>query len=277
MIAIIGGTGLDLRGASSPFASVRDEKVHTRWGSAHVTHAELQETRREIIFLHRHADPEAFGVRIVPPHAINYRANIAALKVLGVTGILASTAVGTLDPERPPGSLSLLDNFIDFTTGRIKTFYDERAVHVDMSQPYCPAMRALLLRHAQELGIPLHDGGTYLCADGPRFETPAEIRAFRSWGADVVGMTGVPEATLAREANMSYVGLSIATNWASGISPESLSHSEVLDAMKIALPQVAALFLAAARHYKDDPSLPSRNATREFAMEDHDPAEIFNF
>ena len=277
LIAIIGGTGFNLRGNNSPLLDARDETIHTHWGTAHVTRARLNEPDgREIVFLHRHASPDDASRHSTPPHKINYRANIAALKKLGVTGILASSAVGSLRPEWPGGTLILLDQFIDCTTARHKTFYDERAVHIDVTDPYCPHLRALLLRTAHDLDIALHDGGTYLCAEGPRFETPAEIRAYAMWGADVVGMTGVPEVVLAREASISYAGVSIITNAAAGISPQPLTQAEVLDAMAIALPQVAELFLQAARNYQDDPTLPSRRATVEFQTSGFDPADLFS-
>ncbi|MDF2440936.1 MAG: 5-methylthioadenosine phosphorylase [Abditibacteriota bacterium] len=268
-IAIIGGTGLDLRSDSSPLQHVRDERLSTRWGDAFVTHAKYFE--REIVFLHRHAAPDG-SARRVPPHQINYRANIAALKKLGVTAILASTAVGSLRSQWCPGTLVLLDQFLDFTTSRPKTFFDERPVHVDVTQPYCPHLRTLLQSTSSALNVTLEDGGTYLCAEGPRFETPAEIRLFAGWGADVIGMTGVPEAVLAREAEISYAGVSIVTNLAAGISPQPLTQTEVLDAMKEALPHVAHLFLEATRHYRDDPEILSRRAVREFATSDFDPS-----
>jgi 5'-methylthioadenosine phosphorylase len=227
------------------------------------------------VFLHRHFDPNAPGHNSVPPHRINYRANIAALKQLGVTGIVASTAVGSLRAGWPSGTLVLLDQFIDCTTQRAKTFFDERAVHIDVTQPYCPRLRALLLQTAAQLNLALHDGGTYLCTDGPRFETPAEIRVYAQWGADVVGMTGVPEVTLAREAGIAYAGVSIVTNAAAGISAQPLTQAEVLEAMSIALPRVAELFLAASRLYEDDPTAPSRRATAEFETHDFDPAALF--
>ena len=272
LLAIIGGTGVDLRSASSPLSEVRDEAVSTRWGRAHVTHAQLD--GRPLVFLHRHANPDAPDQRHTPPHRINYRANIAALKKLGVTAILASTAVGSLRREWPPGTFVLLDQFIDCTTNRDKTFFDERAVHIDVTEPYCPRLRAMLSYAAQDLRLTLHNAGTYLCADGPRFETPAEIRAYASWGADVVGMTGVPEVTLAREANIAYAGVSIVTNAAAGLLPQPLTQAEVLDAMRVALPQVVELFLAAAREYSDDPSAPSRRATDEYARVGFDPQSM---
>jgi 5'-methylthioadenosine phosphorylase len=266
--AIIGGTGVHLRGPDSPLSHARDEIVMTRWGTARVTHAEY--SGRAIIFLHRHAAPDG-SARTVPPHAINYRANIAALKKLGVSGVFASTAVGSLRAAWPPGTLVLLDDFMDGTSGRAATFFDENAVHIDLTEPYCPALRALLRATAARLETELHDGGTYFCANGPRFETPAEIRAYARGGADLVGMTGVPEATLAREAQLSYAGVSIVTNAAAGLGAQPLTQSEVLAAMNAALPRVARLLLEASLYYTDDPARPARNATAEFAGAQFDP------
>lgn len=269
LLAFIGGTGFDLRGPDSPFSDPVDEKIETRFGPAHVTRASVE--GKPVVFLHRHAQPDDATKKTVPPHKINYRANIAALKKLGVTGILASTAVGGLRPEWPPGTLVLLDQFLDTTTGRDKTFFDSRAIHIDVTQPYCGRLRSLLMESADDLDLPLQVGGTYLCADGPRFETAAEIKMFAGWGADVVGMTGVPECTLAREAEMSYAAVSIVTNAAAGISPHPLSHEEVLAAMKPALPGVGRLFLGVAKIYQDNPLLPARQATRDFAVGGYDP------
>ena len=269
LLAFIGGTGFDLRGPHSPFKNAQDGQIETNFGAANVTHAVLE--GRPVVFLHRHAQPDNPKMKTVPPHKINYRANIAALKKLGVTGILASTAVGGLRPNWPSGTLVLLDQFLDVSTNREKTFFDERAVHIDVTQPYCSHLRSLVLQVASELKVNIQDGGTYLCADGPRFETAAEIRNYARWGADVVGMTGVPECTLAREAEISYAAVSIVTNAAAGISPHPLSHEEVLDAMNLALPTVAELFLEAARRYEDDETAPSRRATRDFAVNGYEP------
>lgn len=278
-LAIIGGTGVDLKGENSPLRDARDEVVETRWGRTQLTRALLD--GREIVFLQRHAasalsvlalSGESGATKIagaaIPPHHVNYRANIAALKKIGVTAILASTAVGSLARDFPSGTLLLLDQFIDATTNRAKTFFDDRAVHIDMTEPYCARLRSLLLLTAVDLGLNLVERATYLCSDGPRFETAAEIRAYAAWGADVVGMTGVPECTLAREANISYAGVSIVTNLAAGISPSPLTQAEVLDAMRVSLPQLTTLFLAAAREYRDDSSTQSRRATAEFGSPD---------
>lgn len=269
LLAFIGGTGFDLRGPDSPFSDVHDEAIHTRFGAAHVTQVRLYDT--PLVFLHRHARPDEPTKKDVPPHRINYRANISALKQLGVTGILASTAVGCLRPEWQPGTLVCLDSLLDVTTNRAKTFFDAHAVHIDVTWPYCSHLRSLVLGVAGQEGITLADGGTYLCADGPRFETAAEIRTYKLWGADVVGMTGSPECFLAREAEISYSGVSIVTNQAAGISPHPLTHFEVLEAMQSALPTLGKLFLVAAQAYEDDPTLPSRTATRDFVTENYDP------
>ena len=269
MLAIIGGTGVELR-SHRALSDQRDEVVETQWGQALVTRVLLG--KQAVLFLHRHAGPQT-GKRHVPPHKINYRANIAALKKLGVTAIFASTAVGSLRPDWKPGTLVLLDQFIDCTSLRPKTFFEDRAVHVDVTEPYCLNAQKYLQEAATRLGLSLSTGGTYLCTDGPRFETPAEIQMFRQWGADLVGMTGVPEVVLAREAEIAYAGVSIVTNLAAGISPEPLTQAEVLDAMKEALPRVVDLFLEAAREYSPDDSWPSRNATREFATDGFEPLD----
>ncbi len=269
LLAFIGGTGFDLRGPNSPFSDAHDEKIETRFGVAHVTHALLDD--KPVVFLHRHARPDEPARKDVPPHKINYRANIAALKTLGATAILASTAVGGLRAGWAPGTLVCLDNLLDLTTNRAKTFFDERAVHVDVTQPYCQNLRELLLRSAENEAIELADGGVYGCADGPRFETAAEIRVYAQWGVDVVGMTGAPECALAREAEICYAGVSIVTNLAAGISPHPLTHMEVMTEMNLALPRLAQLFLATARAYQDDPTLPARTATRDFVTDDYDP------
>jgi 5'-methylthioadenosine phosphorylase len=147
-------------------------------------------------------------------------------------------------------------------------------VHIDVTQPYCPHARSFLHAAARQGEIALQNGGTYLCTDGPRFETPAEIRVFAGWGADVVGMTGVPEATLAREAQISYAGVSIVTNLAAGISPEPLTQGEVLEAMRTAMPQVSQLLLQSALAYEDDPQVLARRSTREFATPSFEPDSL---
>lgn len=167
---------------------------------------------------------------LIPPHAINYRANVAALKAVGVTSILATAVSGGIDPAMTPGSLVVISDFLDFTSGREATFFDgtgrplvadgppSRAVtHTDMSAPYHSALRATIVEAARIEAIPVIDGGVYCTADGPRFETPAEIRMMRAAGGDLVGMTGYPEVALAVEAGLPYASIGVISNPAAGL------------------------------------------------------------
>lgn len=259
--AIVGGTGFQLKEGAGPSLRLREERVETRWGPARVEVGELD--RRRFVFLDRHAHPDPDGPRL-PPHAVNYRANIAALKSLGVTGILAASAVGSLRPEWPPGTLVAPDQLLDLTRRRPTTFFDDAAVHVDFARPYCAHLRGQLLDMARETGVSVEAGGTYICTEGPRLESGAEIRAYRMWGADIVGMTAMPEAILAREAELSYGGISVVANPAAGSTPDPLTKEEVIAAMEDAMPRVSRLLLGVAAAYRDDPTVPARNATREY-------------
>ena len=165
----------------------------------------------------------------IPPHKINYRANIRALKDLGVERVMASFAIGSINPDMPPLSLILLDQFLDFTSGRSFTFFEggeSGLVHTDMTEPYCQGLRAVAMQAAREKNIALHPRGTYACTNGPRFETAAEIKMFKTLGADVVGMTGVPEVPLARELGMHYAAIAFSINWAAGIQGNKLTIYE---------------------------------------------------
>jgi len=181
---------------------------------------------RDLVVVRRH------GPQLnVPPHLINYRANLWALREAGVKGLLATAAVGSLRKEIKPGTLALARDFIDFSKRRDMTIYDrpgDRLKHVDISTPYCPLISSAIEQAAVELGIELGHGVVYVCVDGPRYETPAESRMFAVWGGDVVGMTSAPEAVLAREMEMCYASLTIVTNYAAGISKHRLTHEEVL-------------------------------------------------
>jgi 5'-methylthioadenosine phosphorylase len=185
---------------------------------------------REIVFMSRHGRDHA-----TPPHLVNYRANIWAVRKLGVSKILATAAVGSLSPDFRLGELVLLDQFLDFTKSRSQTFYEggqKGVLHVDMTDPYCSAVRQVILDASERLGFPVKDGACYVCTEGPRFETPAEIRMFQRLGADLVGMTSVPEVVLARELGMCYASIGMVTNEAAGIAAHPLSHAEVMESMK---------------------------------------------
>lgn len=179
-----------------------------------------------------------------PPHLINYRANILAFKDMGVQQVLATAAVGSMHEDLPPGSLGIVQDFIDFTKHRETTIYDvpgPEVVHTDFSTPYCPEISAAMERAAGELGIPLARQVTYVCVDGPRYETPSEIRMFAQWGGDVVGMTGVPEVIFARELGICYGSLAIISNYAAGISDRPLSHQEVVERVSACRNQIRSL------------------------------------
>lgn len=241
-IGIIGGSGI-----SKPGAGKRPAEripIETPYGVVEVQHTAV--AGRDVFFLNRHGKGHA-----IPPHLINYRANIRALKLAGVTRVLATCAVGTMNPAIQPGDLVVLDTFLDFTKGRAASFSSTGDVfHVDMTEPFCPQMREVFISAATRKGLPrpgeihagsrndrdgatgaggvrLHSRGVYVCAEGPRFETPAEIRAFRLLGGDVVGMTAVPECVLAREDGLCYAGIAVSTNWAAGIAARPPTPHEV--------------------------------------------------
>lgn len=197
---------------------------------------------REIVFMSRHGRDHA-----TPPHLVNYRANIWALRELGVRKILATAAVGSLSTNFCLGELVLLDQFLDFTKSRPQTFYEggkQGVLHVDMTEPYCSALRQVVMQASEQLGLSVKNGACYVCTEGPRFETPAEIRMFQRLGADLVGMTSVPEVVLARELGMCYASIGMVTNEAAGIATHSLTHAEVMESMKLLGVKVAKLIQA---------------------------------
>lgn len=180
----------------------------------------------------------------VPPHLVNYRANMLALQEMGVERVIATAAVGSMRQDLPPGSLVVVGDFIDFTKHREPTIYDRpgpKVTHTDFSTPYCPEISGALEQAAAEFGIRLGKRATYVCVDGPRYETPAEIRMFAQWGGDVVGMTGVPEVVFARELGMCYATLAIVSNLAAGISEKPLSHKEVVEQVSRRREEVGSL------------------------------------
>ena len=234
--AVIGGTGLY---DPSLLEQTETVTVATPYGTVELFHG--VHAGRRVAFLPRHGSGHS-----VPPHRINYRANIWALRQLGVRRCLATAASGSLAPHLPPGGLALLDQFLDFTRGRTGTFFDGEdglVRHVDMTDPYCPELRRALVATAARQGVPLTPAATYVCTEGPRYETPAEIRAYQRLGGELVGMTGVPEVVLAREAGLCYASVAIATNWAAGLAGQPLSHTEVVTAMGEATGRVRGLLL----------------------------------
>jgi len=205
-IGIIGGTGLY---DPKLFKNVKEITLDTPYGapSDAITVGELSD--RRVAFLPRHGKKHT-----IRPTDVNSRANIFALKKLGVQRILAPSAVGSLKEELKPGDLVFVDQFIDRTTRREQSFYTEKQVcHISVAEPMCPELRRTLIAAAKDAGISAHNTGTYVCIEGPRFSTKAESRMFRSWGADVVGMTVVPECVLAREAELCYASIATVTDY----------------------------------------------------------------
>jgi 5'-methylthioadenosine phosphorylase len=206
-LAIIGGSGLyELEGLEQ----VQEIEVQTPYGapSDHVIEGTMGDVR--LLFLPRHGR----GHR-VPPHRINYRANVFALKKLGADQILSVSAVGSLKETLHPGDFVVVDQFIDRTRGRKSTFFDDfdMVAHVGFSDPVDAALADAVDAAAREAGASVHRGGTYVCMEGPQFSTRAESELYRGWGADVIGMTNLPEAKLAREAELPYATLAMVTDY----------------------------------------------------------------
>ncbi len=265
-VGVIGGSGVyhliensELRRISTPF------------GLADVYLGEFG--GEEVAFIPRHGKKHE-----IPPFKVNYRANIYALNMLGVERIIASNAVGAINPELKPGTIVLPHDFIDLTKCRDNTFYDGKTeiiirgrrikgvVHVSMTPyTYCPEIRAALAKAANQLGIHLVDKGVYVCTEGNRFETPAEIKAMAMMGGDIVGMTGCPEAALARELAICYASVSIVTNYAAGVSgKEKLTHQEVLDVFSKRLEDLSRLLAKSIPLIPEERSCACKDALEEF-------------
>lgn len=256
-IAIIGGTGVY---DPKMLEDIREGSLETPYGT--ITYKAGKYLGQDVIFIPRHGSGHT-----IPPHLINYRANIWGLKKLGITTIMATTAVGSLNLAMKPGEFVLVDQFLDFTKNRHHTFYEggERGVvHVDVTEPYCPSLRAVLGEAARHCGLSVHHQGVYVCTEGPRFETPAEIRAFAKLGGDLVGMTNVPEVVLAREAEMCYATISMVTNFAAGISPTSLTHAEVLETMAANTDNLKQLVMKAIESMDTKQNCACDSALKEF-------------
>jgi 5'-methylthioadenosine phosphorylase len=211
LLAIIGGTGLT---RLSTLEALRREVARTPYGepSGALTFGRLCE--RDVVFLARHG----YG-HTIPPHRVNYRANLWALKTAGVRSIVSVASVGGIRPDCVPGALVVPDQIIDYTSGRACTFFDgidAPVRHIDFTLPYDESMRRQILAAAQSVGEAVIDGAVYASTQGPRLETAAEINRFERDGADVIGMTGMPEAALARELELPYAAINVVVNHAAG-------------------------------------------------------------
>jgi len=209
-VAVIGGSGLEKMQDKG-----RIIEVETQYGKPPpITIGTIKD--HEVAFIPRH------GVKHeVPPHRVNYRAIIVGLKSLGVERIIATNAVGAINERYEPGDLAIPVDIVDFTRARPTTLHEHGPVtHIDVTEPYCPGLRKLLIESAGEQVMKLWTNSVMVCTEGPRFETPAEIRMFRSLGCDLVGMTGAPEVFFAREAGLCYATICFVSNMAAGMQAQ---------------------------------------------------------
>lgn len=241
-LAVIGGTGVYSLG------ELADAEAHqpvTPYGSPSGPIRVGTYAGRRVAFLARHGEAHS-----IPPHRINYRANLAALKAIGASRVLALNTVGGIGERFGPRVLACPDQLIDYTWGRISTLCEEpgtEVLHVDFGDPYTPALRREVVAAAERAGVALAGGGCYGATPGPRLETKAEIARMRRDGCDLVGMTGMPEAGLARELGMDYACLGIVANWAAGAGPdpdEVITLQDVLDNVAAAMEGVPRLLHA---------------------------------
>ena len=220
--AIIGGTGLT---SLDTLEIIRREMVPTPFGepSGPLIHGELCD--REVVFLARHGHSHT-----IPPHKVNYRANLWALKYIGVQRVIAVAAVGGIRSDMAPGMLAFPDQIVDYTWSRPHTFFEENlshVTHIDFTYPYDSALREKLIQAARQTRLDAREDGTYGATQGPRLEAAAEIRRMEQDGCDMVGMTGMPEAALAREIGLDYATCAVVTNWAAGKGVGVISMEEI--------------------------------------------------
>lgn len=217
-LAIIGGTGLT---SLKDLKIIRREVMHTPYGepSAPLVFGEM--AGKEVMFLPRHG-----AGHTIPPHKINYRANLWALKESGAEQVIAVNAVGGIRADMTPGRLVIPDQIVDFTWSRINTYFEEglaQVTHIDFTEPYCESLRQAMLSCAEAIALQVIGEGTYAATQGPRLETAAEIDKLERDGCDLVGMTGMPEACLARELELCYASIAVVANMAAGRGEEAIT------------------------------------------------------
>ncbi len=243
-LAIIGGSGIT---RLDDLEIVRREVMHTPYGepSAPLSHGVFHGC--ELVFMPRHGPAHT-----IPPHRVNYRANLWALKQIGIQKVLGVAAVGSINSAMAPGSIVIPDQIIDYTYGRDHTFFDDNLTHVthiDFTSPYCEVLRNALLASASSVGIAVQETGTYGATQGPRLETSMEINRMEKDGCDLVGMTGMPEASLARELDMSYACCAVVANWAAGRGDGPITMREIeahlTNGMKDVYKILSKLFISA--------------------------------
>lgn len=241
-LAVIGGTGVYALGE---LADVESHQPVTAYGAPSGPVRIGTYAGKRVAFLARHGEGHS-----LPPHKINYRANLAALKAVGATRVLALNTVGGITERFGPRVLACPEQLIDYTWGRVSTLCEEPdtdVLHVDFGDPYTSSLRAEIVSAAKNAGVALVDGGCYGATQGPRLETKAEIARMRRDGCDLVGMTGMPEAGLARELGLDYACLAIVANWAAGAGPdpdEVITLQDVLDNVATAMDGAARVLRA---------------------------------
>jgi 5'-methylthioinosine phosphorylase len=236
LTGIIGGSGLArLEGLTI----TRREDIRSVYGEPSAALTFGQMSGRDIVFLNRHGPGH-----VIPPHRVNYRANVYAMKQVGVKRIIAINAVGAIDNKLNPLDLVIPDQIIDYTYAREQTFFgseDGPVKHVDFTFPFTPALRRKIIDTAEQNNISLIPSGTYAATQGPRFETAAEINRMERDGATIVGMTGMPEAVLARELDLDYVMIAVVSNAAAGRSGEEISVDEIMSMLQLGMDKGRAL------------------------------------
>ncbi len=235
-LAIIGGTGLT---SLKNLEIERREVMHTPYGepSGPLVHGLL--CGKQVVFLPRHG-----SAHTIPPHEVNYRANLWALQHIGITKVIAVAAVGSIAPSMMPEALVIPDQIIDYTWSRQHTFFQgelSQVTHIDFTEPYCSDLRKLLVAAGKAAGIAVIDGGTYGATQGPRLETAAEITRMERDGCDIVGMTGMPEAALARELELCYAACAVCANWAAGRGDGEISMEDIEKNLKVGMDRVRGL------------------------------------
>jgi 5'-deoxy-5'-methylthioadenosine phosphorylase len=235
-LAIIGGTGLT---ELDNLEITHRKQIATPWGetSGPLAHGELE--GREVVFLPRHGQGHT-----IPPHKVNYRANIWALHHLGVDQVIAVNAVGGIRRDMPPARLIVPDQIIDYTWGRGHTFFEDdldHVTHVDFTRPYCDDLRERILAAAAAAGVRVVPDGTYGATQGPRLESAAEVDRLERDGCDLVGMTGMPEAALARELGLCYACIAVSANWAAGRGEGEITMEQIEASLVSGMEQVRAV------------------------------------
>ena len=239
-LGLIGGTGL-----TRVDGDYEELDIDTPYGRPSAPVRVMREGPLRLLFMPRHGDPHVY-----PPHCVNYRANVWALREAGAGRVLAVSAVGGITEPYGPGTLAVSDQLVDFTWGREHTYHDSPdvpLVHVDFTRPYEGPLRSELLKAANDAGIEVIDGGCIAVFQGPRLESAAEIEMARRAGCDMAGMTSLPEASLARELGVDYAGLAVVSNRAAGVGAEQISEDDIAETLVEPMSRVRSVLGALAR------------------------------